>query len=176
MLLLLAVCVAGAGCGEERRDPPRKPVQLTIGAPKDGATTREESVEVSGRVVPAASRVLVAGGVASVGDGRFTATVQLREGTNVIDVGASAPGGRATWRAVRVIRRSKVRLPDVTGDETDDAVARLEGLGFEPNVIVDDGLLDAFRRRPRVVCRTDPEPGSLVEPGSEVVVVVSKTC
>ena len=75
-----------------------------------------------------------------------------------------------------MIRRSKIRLPDVVGGEPADAVTTLEGLGFKVTVSVDDGLLDAFRSRPRVVCRTDPEAGSQLDPGSDVEVVISKTC
>jgi len=176
LFLLLSLATIAAGCGDEPRAAPRKPVVLTLVAPQDGSTTRSSSVVVRGRVSPSGSRVLVMGARVGVNDGRFEASVDLREGTNVIDVGAAAPGARATWRALRVIRRSKIRLPDVVGGEPADAVTTLEGLGFKVSVSVDDGLLDAFRSRPRVVCRTDPEAGSQLDPGSEVEVVISKTC
>lgn len=176
-LLLVLLAATAAGCGDDDAPPPpRKPVVLTLSAPQDGATTRDDAVQVSGSVVPASSRVLVYGLRVAVSGGRFSSPVDLREGTNVIDVGAAAPGWRATWRALRVIRDSKIRLPDVTGRETADAVRALEGRGFEVHVTNDDGLLDAFRDRPRVVCATDPSPGTDIEPGSEVEVVVSKTC
>jgi hypothetical protein len=175
-LLLVLLAATVAGCGEERAKPPRKPVVLTLSAPQDGATTREDTVQVGGSVTPASARVLVRGERATVSGGRFSAAVDLREGTNVIDVGAAAPGWRASWRALRVTRHSRIRLPDVLGRETVDAVGVLEARGFDVRVTNDDGLLDAFRDRPRVVCLTDPEPGTPLLPGSEVEVVVSKTC
>jgi len=175
-LLLVLLAATVTGCGDEPPEPPRRPVVLTLSAPQDGATTREDAVQVGGSVTPASARVLVHGARVAVAGGRFSAPVELREGSNVIDVGAAAPGWRATWRALRVTRRSKIALPDVLGRETVDAVGVLEARGFEVRVTNDDGLLDAFRDRPRVVCRTDPEPGSQQRPGSGVELVVSKTC
>ena len=175
-LLLVLLATSVAGCGDTPPEPPRKPVVLTLSAPQDGSTTREDAVRVGGSVMPVNARVLLRGERVTVSDGRFSAPVALREGTNVIDVGAAAPGWRATWRALRLTRRSKIRLPAVLGRETVDAVGALEARGFEVRVTNDDGLLDAFRERPRVVCRTDPEPDSLLQPGSEVEIVVSKTC
>lgn len=174
-LALAAVAVTGCG-GDDPPAKPRKPVQLTLTAPRDGVTTQETTATVSGRVVPAGARVLVLGERVGVNDGRFETIVDLREGSNVIDVGAAAPGGRATWRALRVTRSSRIELPDVTGRETVDAVTRLEDQGFEVTVEIDDGLLDAFRRGPRLVCLSDPGGGSEVQPGSEVELVVSKKC
>jgi len=175
-LLLVLLAATVAGCGDASPQPPRKPVVLTLSAPNDGSTTREDAVQVGGSVTPASARVLVRGERVTVRGGRFETAVDLREGTNVIDVGAAAPGRRASWRALRVIRHSRIRLPDVVGRETVDAVGVLEARGFDVRVTNDDGLLDAFRDRPRVVCRSDPEPGTELMPGSEVEVVVSKTC
>ncbi|MEJ7798859.1 MAG: hypothetical protein WKF42_10205 [Solirubrobacteraceae bacterium] len=147
--LLLLLATTFAGCGDERPAPPREPVGLQIDAPQDGGSTRDGAVRVSGSVTPASSRVLVGGERVPVRDGRFSDSVDLREGANVIDVGATAPGARATWRALRVIRRSKIRLPDVVGAEMAAATATLEALGFDVRVTINDGLLDAFRDRPR---------------------------
>ena len=175
-LLLLALATAAAGCGDSPPEAPREPVGLTLAAPPDGVTTREAGVRVSGSVAPVSARVLVGGRRVRVSGGRFATRVSLREGANVIDVGASAPGARATWRALRVVRRSRIELPDVLGLEIAPAVAKLEALGFDVRVSIDDGLLDALRRRPRVVCRSDPDARSLVKPRSTVELVVSKTC
>ena len=120
--------------------------------------------------------MLVLGERVSVSGGRFETSVDLREGSNVIDVGASAPGARATWRALRVTRRSAIALPDVVGQETVDAVKTLEALGFKVAVTIDEGLLDAFRNRPRVVCESTPQAGSQLEPGGEVELLVAKRC
>ena len=52
----------------------------------------------------------------------------------------------------------------------------MTALGLTPHVVVDDDLLDVFRRRPRLVCSTDPAAGSQLRPEDEVQLVVSKTC
>ena len=176
LLLVALLCATAAGCGEAPRAAPREPVALTLTAPQDGATTKEETVQVAGRVAPRTARVLVRGERVPVRDGRFATVVDLREGSNVIDVGASAPGARATWRALRVTRRSRVALPDVVGSEADDAQSALTALGLEVRIAVDDDLLDVFRDGPRLVCSTDPGAGTELLPGSEVEVVVSKKC
>jgi hypothetical protein len=175
-LVVAVLCAVAAGCGEAPRATPRQPVQLTLSAPQDGATTKQETVRVAGRVAPRTARVLVRGERVPVRDGRFVTVVDLREGSNVIDVGASAPGARATWRALRVTRRSRVALPDVVGSEADAAESALTALGLEVRIAVDDDLLDVFRDGPRVVCSTDPDGGTELLPGSEVEVVVSKKC
>jgi hypothetical protein len=151
-------------------------VQLALTAPADTATTREASVRVSGHVVPATARVVVLGERVGVSGGDFSTAVDLREGPNVIDVGASAPGRRAVWRALRVTRRSAIRVPDLLGREEDDAKDALTELGLVVRVTNDDGLLDALRGGPRIVCSMDPDVGTRVAAGGEVEIVVSRTC
>lgn len=175
-ILLLALAAAVAGCGDDDPAKPRTPVQLTLATPRDGVTTGKDTARISGRVLPAGSRVLVLGERVTVSDGRFETSVDLREGSNLIDVGASAAGARATWRALRVIRRSKIELPDVVGREMVDAVKTLEALGFKVAVSLDEGFLDALRNRPREVCGSTPEAGSQLEPGSEVQLFAAKRC
>ncbi len=175
--LLLSVLVATvAGCGEDPPAQPRPPVRLALTAPADTATTRDASVQVSGRVDPASARVIVLGDRVTVTDGDFSTRVDLREGPNVIDVGASAPGHRAVWRALRVTRRSSTRLPDLLGRAEDDAKAALTDLGLDVTVTDDDDIIDAFRRGPRIVCSMAPAAGAQVAAGGEVELVVSKTC
>jgi hypothetical protein len=177
LLLLLVLAATATGCGSDPPPAPaRPPVALTISAPRDVSTTREATVLVSGSVAPAAARVIVLGERAAVAGGTFSHSVSLREGANVIDVGASAPGRRAVWRAVRVTRRSKIRMPAVLGVEEDVAASTLKGLGLSVRVTNDDDIIDAFRRGPRVVCRSAPEAGAQVDAGAEVEIVVSKTC
>lgn len=175
-ILPLSLALATASCGTDPPAKPRTPVQLALATPRDGVTTREDTATVSGRVVPAGARVLVLGERVSVSDGRFETNVDLREGSNVIDVGASAPGARATWRALRVTRRSTIVLPDVLGQETVEAVKTLEVLGFKVAVTIDEGFLDAFRNRPRVVCESTPQAGSQLQPGGDVELLVAKRC
>jgi Glucodextranase, domain B/PASTA domain len=176
LLLLPAVLAAAVGCGDEAPPPPRPPVQLSLTAPSDGAVAREPTVQVSGRVSPSGARVIVVGERVAVNGGGFSTSVDLREGSNVIDVGASAAGRRAVWRALRVTRRSVIRMPEVVGTEEDAARSTLAGLDLRVRVVNDDDLLDAFRRGPRIVCSTTPEAGAELRPGAEVEVVVSKTC
>lgn len=176
-LPLLAVLAAiVAGCGNEPAPPPRAPVQLALAAPRDTGTTGESSVAVTGTVVPRDARVLVLGERVAVVGGSFSTSVDLREGTNVIDVGASAPGRRAVWRALRVTRRSIVRMPDLLGTDEDEAKATLADLGLDVRVRNDDDLLDALRGGPRVVCTTIPQAGTQLSPSAQVEIVVSKTC
>jgi len=174
--LLLALAASVAGCGDDPLEAPRAPVQLTLSAPRDGGTTGEATVEVVGSVVPANARVIVRGSQVLVDGGGFSRAVELREGSNVIDVGASSPGMRTAWRALRVTRRSRVRVPELVGSEEDAARTALDELGLKVRVVNDDDLLDAFRRRPTIVCSTDPPSGTQVEAGAEVEIVVSKTC
>jgi len=171
-VLLLAL----VGCGDDPAPPPRPPVKLTLTAPRDAGTTRESSVAVTGTVAPSTARVIVLGERVAVSGGSFSTSVDLDEGSNVIDVGASAPGRRAVWRALRVTRRSMIRMPGLVGSEEDDAKAQLADLGLGVQVTNDDDLLDAFRGGPRLVCLTDPEAGAQLSAGAEVELVVSKTC
>lgn len=176
-LLLLSLAALAAGCGADAKPAaPRPPVRLTLSEPQDTGTTRDASVQVSGSVAPATAHVLVMGARVAVSDGSFSTAVDVREGANVIDVGASAPQHRAIWRALRVTRHSKISVPDLLGHVADEATATLDDLGLTVHVDVDDGLLDAFRTRPRIVCAMDPEPGTQVKPGDEVALIVSKTC
>ena len=175
-ILVTLLAATLAGCGDDPAPPPRPPVQLTLTAPRDAGTTREPSVAVTGTVVPPTARVIVLGKRVAVSGGSFSASVDLDEGSNVIDVGASAPGRRAVWRALRVTRRSTIRMPDLLGREEDDAKAQLADLGLGVRVTNDDDLLDAFRGGPRLVCLTDPDAGAQLPAGAEVELVVSKTC
>ncbi len=172
VLLLIAVASA-AGCGQG--DDPA-PVALTVAQPVDSALVHEDTVEVRGRVRPAGATVVVLGRQASVSDGEFHAQVPLREGSNVIDVGASARGASSAWKAIRVARQSLVKLSDLAGDSRDDAVGRLESLGLRAEVKEESGLLDRFLPGGWGVCGTSPDAGAELPKGSHVRLTVSKTC
>ena len=175
-LAMVAATAAAAGCGEEPAPTPRPPVQLAVTAPRDTETTREATIVVSGTVSPARARVVVLGEPVAVDGGSFSTTIELREGPNVVDVGASAAGRRAVWRAVRVTRRSLIRLPDLVGREEDDARSALDDLGLDVEVTNDDDFFDALRRGPRRVCLSTPAGGTEVSAGTEVEIVVSRSC
>jgi hypothetical protein len=171
-LLLLAAAFA-AGCGQDDDAPA---VALRIAGPADGVVVHEDAVEVRGRVRPPDATVFVLGKRAAVSGGEFRARVPLNEGSNVIDVGASAGGAKSSWRAVRVARQSLVEVPDLTGESRDDAVDRLESLGLRAEVDEDNGLLERFLPGGRDVCETQPDAGAELPRGARVRLRVSKTC
>ena len=172
-LAVLAGVAALAGCGGD--DDPA-PVALTISAPADTAVVRDDEVEVRGRVRPAGATVVVGGRRATVTGREFQVRVPLDEGANVIDVGASADGRAAAFRAIRLTRRVLIEIPELGGDARDDAVDKLEDLGLRPDVDEEGGLLDRFLPARWSVCRTDPEPGAEVDKGARVRVTVSRAC
>ena len=170
---LALALLAAAGCGDD--DSP-KPVSISLVSPADGAVVREDTVEVRGRVRPAGARVLVGGRPAAVSNGEFREQAPLREGANVIDVGASAPDARTAWAALRVARETLVAVPAVTGAASDDAVDRLESLGLRAEVREVGGLLDELLPGDPRVCETRPREGAEVRRGATVIVAVSKSC
>src|SRR5215211_2338958 len=172
-LLLLLGAGGISGCGDQS-DP--RPTRLAVTAPVDATVVRDDSVEVRGRVRPAGARVLVLGRSATVRGRRFSARVPLREGSNVIDIGASGRGSAPAWTAVRVARQIVVTLPDLSGASRDDAVDRLEALGLAADVDEEQGLLDKLLPGDRGVCETRPEAGAELPKGTRVHLTVSKTC
>lgn len=173
-LALVAVAALAAGCGGH--DSPR-PVELTLVTPADGAVVHTGVVEVRGRVSPAGARVLVAGRPAAVTGAEFRGRVPLREGSNVIDVGASADGARTTWSALRVARQTLVRVPDLAGVERDEALDRLRELGLRAEVEEQQGgLLDQLLGGAPSVCETQPGADAELPRGASVRVTVARGC
>jgi hypothetical protein len=170
-LLIGAVFVGGCGGHDDGA-----PVSLAISTPADTSVVHEDAVDVSGRVRPANADVVVLGREADVEGSSWHARVPLQEGANVIDVAASAPGRAATWSALRVSRRSLVKVPDLAGQGRDDAVDALGALGLRADVEQGHGLLDRLLPGGWGVCRTDPDAGARVPKGARVRVEVSKTC
>lgn len=167
--------VALAGCGGSTKPAP--PVRLTIDAPSDMALLHQDAVEVHGLVSPRSARVAVEGKDVPVGSGRFSATVALRPGTNLIDVVAGASGGaRPAMVALRVRRQVTVSVPDLTGYTPADAKDALAGLGLKADVHKSSGLFDFLIPNDARVCQTDPGPGTAVNPGTTVNVFAAKSC
>jgi hypothetical protein len=174
--VLLAV-LALAGCGGDEPPPADPPaVRLTIEAPADTATVKEDSVELRGRVQPARASVEIQGEKAAVADGAFSKVVSLREGTNVIDVSASSAGRSPAFAALRVTYDPRVTIPDVTGAVDEEAAGRLDKLGLEVELDSVGGLFDELRSGPRRVCETEPPAGATVDPGSTVTLKTAKGC
>jgi hypothetical protein len=175
--LVLPLLLAGglaSGCGGD--GPAERPVRLEITAPTDAAVVHDGSVEIRGLVHPRGARVVVLGRPARVARGEFRAVVPLREGSNLIDVGASARGAAPAWNALRVTREVLVRLPDLIGATEGDAIDRLDSLGLPAEVEKEGDLLDELLGGDWIVCESDPPPGSDVQRGAGILLTVAKGC
>lgn len=174
---VLAVVLLTAACGEEEKPPARESlVELTLTAPPDADTTRDERIEISGTVKPAGATVQVLGSEVAVEEGRFSAEVALEPGANLIDVAGSARGRRPDFAALRVIREQSVPLPDLVGRDADTAQEELEGLGLEVRAEDAGGLLDPILPGDPKVCQMEPEAGAEVLPGTTVTMRVARDC
>jgi glucodextranase-like protein/PASTA domain-containing protein len=174
--LVLLLLLAG-GCGSGSADSrTQRPVRLEITTPADAAVVHDGSVEVRGLVHPRGARVLVLGRPARVAGGEFRAVVPLQEGSNLIDVGASARGAAPAWNALRVTREVLVRLPDLVGATREDAIARLDTLGLRAEVEEEGDLLDELLGGDWNVCASRPAAGSEVSRGAVIHLTVARGC
>jgi hypothetical protein len=172
-LALLALAVA-TGCGGADRPAA---VRLSVDSPGDMALLRQDVVEVHGVVAPASAQVSVEGKPVDLRGGRFSTSVQLLPGTNLIDVIAGADGGaRPAMVALRVRRQVTVGVPDLIGFTPNDAKDSLAGLGLNADVQEAGGLIEFLLPENARVCRTDPGTGTAVAPGSTVKVFAAKRC
>ena len=175
LALLAALAIAGCG-GDDPPPPDPPPVRLTIASPGDSSVVRTDGVELTGRVAPARAAVRVLGKAARVTGGEFSIEVPLEEGANVIDVSATMPGRSAAFAALRLTYDPRVTVPDLVGVGDEEAADRISALGLEPTREAIGGLLDELRSGERRVCESDPPPGTLVEPGSDVRLLTGKRC
>jgi Glucodextranase, domain B/PASTA domain len=164
-----------AGCGKADKPPP--PVRLSVDAPADMALLRQDAVEVHGVVSPRTAQVSVEGQNVDVSRGRFSASVQLLPGTNLIDVVAGAgEGARPAMVALRVRRQVTVAVPNLIGFTPSDAKDSLAGLGLQADVQEAGGLIELLLPEDARVCDTEPAAGTDVQPGSKVKVFAAKRC
>jgi hypothetical protein len=134
-------------------------------------------VQVHGTVRPAGATVLVRGKEAPVDGSTWNAQVELDPGVNVIDVVATAQDGRPALTAFRVRRITTVQVPDVTGQNADDARTQLEDAGLKVDTQrKSDGFFDELLGGERRVCETEPAAGDETDLGSTVKVTVSRSC
>jgi hypothetical protein len=169
--------VALAGCGEESTaEKPKPPVRLEVSSPGDTSLVLGSTVEVSGRVSPGTARVEVQGRRARVSGGRFSSTISLEPGPNVIDVAASARNRAAALTAFRVTREQRVTVPDLVGAGVDDAERRIERRGLSLESERGGGLLDPLVPNSLGVCEQEPAAGAAVRRGATVRVVVARAC
>jgi hypothetical protein len=175
-LPLIAVLTLAA-CGDDDRPPPDPPaVRLTITSPSDAAVVKQDTMELTGRVSPARASVKVKGEPTPVTGGTFSTMVELEEGSNVIDVSASMPGRSSAFAALRVTHDPRVSIPDLVGVPDEEAADQLTDLGLDPTRESVGSLFDEFRSGERRVCASEPAAGTLVDPGTEVVLLVAKDC
>jgi PASTA domain/Glucodextranase, domain B len=176
--LAAALIAAGCGDGDDESRAARLPiVQMAVSAPSDLAVVREAHVTVKGTVAPARAEVRVLGTPAEVMGGRFTATVPLEPGANVIDVIAEASGREPAMTAVRVTREVTVTVPELVGASEGEARERLEEVGLKIDVLEEPGgFLDELLPGGASVCHQEPRPGQQVRRGTTVSVVISKGC
>jgi hypothetical protein len=183
MLAALTAAAAGltglTGCGKATARNSARPlakVRLTIAAPADGATVRDASANVEGRVSPRAAAVTVLGRPALVTGGSFSAVVPLDPGANVVDVLATASRRAPALAALRITRDVYVSVPQLMGVPEDEVQGQLDALDLHADIRRGGDLLELFRSGERAVCEQDPEPGASVRRGSTVHVVVAKHC
>jgi hypothetical protein len=152
-------------------------VRLSVDAPTDLALLQQDTVEVRGLVSPANARVSVEGRDVDVTGGRFSTSVPLKAGTNLVDVVAGAGGGaRPAMVALRVRRQVRVPVPDLIGFTPSDAEDALAGLGLQAEIQEAGGLIELLLPEDARVCDTNPPAGDEVEPGTTVQVSAAKRC
>lgn len=178
-LLAAGVATTAIGCGGSDDPPVQRalaPVVLEVAEPPDEAVVRTDSVQVRGTVSPAGAAVRVAGRVAEVDGGAFTASVALDPGANVIDVMATARGRAASLTALRVTRELPVEVPDLTGLGMEEAEKRLDEVGLRAEFDDGGGLFDGLLPGEPAVCEQDPEAGAEVRRGTVVTATVARQC
>ena len=173
-VVFCALALPGCGGGQAHKHTP--PVKLTIDSPADMALLRQSSVELTGRVAPPGATVTVEGRTARVSHGRFSATVDLEPGTNLVDVLAGRRGFSPAMLALRVRRELDVSVPGLAGATPGDAEDALAALGLQADVKERGGIIELLLPEDARVCETDPAEGSVVAPGTTVIVHVAKTC
>jgi hypothetical protein len=166
------------GCGGEAptAQKPKPPVQLRVSSPSDTALVLGSKVQVSGSVSPSTAQVQVKGQRAQVSGGRFSSTITLEPGPNVIDVAATASNHAAALTAFRVTREERVAVPDLVGAGVDDAERAAERRGLTLERKRGGGFLDSLVPKGLAVCVQEPAAGDRVRRGSTVRVVVARAC
>ena len=152
-------------------------MRLSISSPADTAVVNGDHVTVSGTARPSTAQVLVAGHEAQLSGGGFSTTVALGQGSQVIDVIASAPHAQPAFAALRVTRQNLVRVPVFDGSVSiDQARDEIAALGLVPQITDNDGFFGKLLPLTATVCSTDPAGGKEVPAGTVVQVSVSKVC
>lgn len=172
-----AGALAACGGGSSGSSTRAAPVRLRVTAPADAAVVHAGRVQLRGHVAPARADVRVQGRRATMpGGGAFAAKVALREGPNVIDVTAAAPGAAPALTAVRVTWSPTVAVPDVVGAPLDEARRRLAAAGLSVEAHESGGLLEPIIPGRPTTCRMSPAAGAEVPKATRVRIELSKLC
>jgi Glucodextranase, domain B/PASTA domain len=172
----VALTALAPACGDDSEPPRQAGVKLELSSPADSEVVRSETVEIRGTVQPRGANVKVLGREVAVDGGSFRAEVPLEPGANLIDVSAGTRGRRTDFAVARVVREVRVPVPDVVGSDADTAQEQLEGLGLTVDVENAGGFFDPLLPGDPQVCDLEPEPGTQVLPGSEVILLVAREC
>ena len=176
LALILSAGLLVAACGEAPQPAGNARVTLKLTLPDDGGSVRDERVTVRGTVSPADASVRVAGEDAEVDGGEFSQEVPLDPGGNVIDISATSPGRRPATDAVRVVRDMRVEVPDVVGQEVDQAKTAVGNAGLRAVEDQRGGWLDQVIPGTDHVCSTSPDADTLVDKGTTVTLVIQREC
>ena len=134
---------------------------------------------VATTVVPGVEGLSESDAVGAIEDAGLVADV-LREPNNEVDEGvvfAQDPGEGAELEegstvTITVSTGPEFEMPDVTGEDADDAEAFLENeLGLD---VTQEGTPEPCPQEPGTVCSQDPDPGETVEPGDSVTLFVQE--
>jgi Glucodextranase, domain B/PASTA domain len=153
------------------------PVHLLQLSPSDGVRVSSDRVTVTGTVEPHHASVMVLGRhVKPTSDGRFSTSVQLQVGTNLIDVIADSKRARPAMTALRVVRYVLVSVPQVSGRSPRSAASAIRAAGLVPKL---EGNSDPFSFLVPLsseVCSQSPAANKRVVPGTTVTLSVGKVC
>jgi len=129
--------------------------------------------------VPAVEGLTESDAVGAIEGAGLVAEVQ-REPNNEVDEGivfAQDPGEGTELEegdavTIAVSEGPEFEMPDVTGEDADEAEAFLESeLGLD---VTQEGTPEPCPQEPGTVCSQDPEPGETVEPGDSVTLFVQE--
>jgi hypothetical protein len=177
VVAVLCAALLLSGCGTAAGPPPGPRVTLKLSAPADGSRVSASTATVAGTVRPVRARVAVLGRAVPVSrDGHFSITIGLSPGTNLIDAEASFARSTGAVAALRVVRFLLVTVPQVVGENPDDATDALKALGLSVKV---QGSSDPFNfiiPGSNKVCSITPLAGAHVDPGATITLKTSKIC
>jgi hypothetical protein len=176
LALLLATGLLVAACGEAPKPAANARVTVKLNLPDDGGMTRDDRVLVRGTVTPADASVRVGGEDAEVDAGEFSREVPLNPGANVIDVTATSPGNRPATDAVRVTRDMRVDVPNVVGQEVDQAKTAIGNASLKAEQEQRGSWLDRVIPGTDHVCSTSPAAGTPVDKGTTVTLITQRDC